>query len=71
MCGILGSISNNKFDFNNGIKSMVHRGPDFSDTFNYKNITLCHSRLSIIDLDSKSNQPFTIGNHTIVFNGEI
>ena len=71
MCGILGSVSHNKFDYNNGIKSMEHRGPDFSDSFNYKNLTLSHSRLSIIDLDSKSNQPFTIGNHTIVFNGEI
>lgn len=71
MCGILGSVSHNKFDYNNGIKSMEHRGPDYSDTFNYKNLTLSHSRLSIIDLDSKSNQPFTMGNHTIVFNGEI
>ena len=71
MCGVLGSVSHNKFDYNNGIKSMEHRGPDFNGTFNYKNLTLSHSRLSIIDLDSKSNQPFTIGNHTIVFNGEI
>ena len=28
-------------------------------------------RLSIIDLDSRSNQPFTIGSQTIVYNGEI
>ena len=71
MCGVLGSISVNNLDYDKGIKSMEHRGPDFNDTFNYKNLTLSHSRLSIIDLDSKSNQPFTIGNHTIVFNGEI
>lgn len=71
MCGILGSISDNKFDYVKGIKSMQHRGPDFNDTFSYDNLILSHSRLSIIDLDSKSNQPFSIGYHTIVFNGEI
>ena len=71
MCGVLGSISAKFLDYEKGIKSMEHRGPDFNDTFNYKNLILSHSRLSIIDLDSKSNQPFTIGNHTIVFNGEI
>ena len=32
---------------------------------------LLHSRLSIIDLDPRSNQPFTIGSTTIVYNGEI
>ena len=71
MCGVLGSISINNLDYEKGIKSMEHRGPNFNDTFYYKNLTLSHSRLSIIDLDSKSNQPFTIGNHTLVFNGEI
>jgi asparagine synthetase B (glutamine-hydrolysing) len=35
MCGVLGSVSHNKFNFNNGIKLMEHRGPDFSDNFNY------------------------------------
>lgn len=71
MCGVLGSISHNKFDYDKGIKSMGHRGPDFNDTFNYKNLSLSHSRLSIIDLQPESNQPFTIGENTIIFNGEI
>ena len=35
------------------------------------NIILLHSRLSIIDIDDRSNQPFTIGDATIIFNGEI
>ncbi|HLD26193.1 MAG TPA: asparagine synthase (glutamine-hydrolyzing), partial [Candidatus Andersenbacteria bacterium] len=35
------------------------------------NIDLLHARLSIIDLDPRSNQPFTIGPATLVFNGEI
>jgi len=71
MCGILGSISHNPLDYENGIMSMEHRGPDFNDTFNYKNLNLSHSRLSIIDLQTESNQPFTIGENTLVFNGEI
>ena len=32
---------------------------------------MLHSRLSIIDLDARSNQPFTVGRATIVYNGEI
>ena len=71
MCGILGSISNNILNHSKGIKSMNHRGPDFSDSIHYDNLILSHSRLSIIDLDMKSNQPLTIGDYTIVFNGEI
>lgn len=71
MCGILGSISNNILNHSKGIKSMNHRGPDFSDSIHYDSLILSHSRLSIIDLDMKSNQPLTIGDYTIVFNGEI
>lgn len=71
MCGILGTISNNILNHSKGIKSMNHRGPDFSDSIHYDNLILSHSRLSIIDLDMKSNQPLTIGDYTIVFNGEI
>ena len=45
---------------------------------NYLNLTLriikslfLHSRLSIIDLNKRSNQPFKIWNDVIIFNGEI
>ena len=71
MCGVLGSISNISLDYDKGIETIRHRGPDFNDKFKFKNLTLAHTRLSIIDLDSKSNQPFTIGTKTIIFNGEI
>ncbi len=56
---------------------MKNRGPDnqdfrlFRTSSKEKHVGLLHSRLSIIDLDSRSNQPFTIGAHTIAFNGEI
>ena len=56
---------------------MKNRGPDHQESKTFitqsenNNIGLLHSRLSIIDLDSRSNQPFTIGSQSIVYNGEI
>ena len=55
---------------------MKNRGPDnyglFSENIgNDKCIKLLHSRLSIIDLTSKANQPLTSDGSTLIFNGEI
>ena len=54
---------------------MKRRGPDHNNYSSIKyhdtNIYLLHSRLSILDLDQRSNQPYTIGDYTVVFNGEI
>jgi len=54
---------------------MENRGPDHQDHTmikqNGRHVYLLHSRLSIIDLDARSHQPFTIGDATIVYNGEI
>ena len=78
MCGILGYISSTKISqekFNDTLKLIVHRGPDnlssIFETTQNKEIALGHTRLSIIDLSEKSNQPLTIGEYTIIFNGEI
>ena len=79
MCGIAGIINFDQSKINpelaNGIKkSLEHRGPDFSkvDYIN-ENIALIHTRLSIIDLDQRSNQPMYSKDkrYSIVFNGEI
>ena len=79
MCGIAGIINFDQSKINpelaNGIKkSLEHRGPDFSkvDYIN-ENVALIHTRLSIIDLDQRSNQPMYSKDkrYTIVFNGEI
>ena len=35
------------------------------------NLVLIHTRLSIIDLDKRSNQPMRVGNGDLIFNGEI
>lgn len=51
--------------------SIAHRGPDARATWQDNDIGLVHQRLSIIDLSEAGTQPMTIGDYTIVFNGEI
>ena len=78
MCGIAGYIGKKilpEVNINNCISSMSLRGPDANSfrRFSYgeTNYCLLHSRLSIIDLDQRSNQPFSFENFHIIFNGEI
>lgn len=75
MCGIFAAFNiNSETDINflkkiNDIAS--HRGPDNSNIFVKDNCFLGHRRLSIIDLDDRSNQPFKFKNRVIIYNGEI
>src|SRR2546423_3278963 len=73
MCGLAGFInfSNNEALAIEAGHKQYHRGPDAQSIWNNENITLSHQRLSIIDLDSRSNQPFVKNGLVIVFNGEI
>ena len=78
MCGINGVYNHQSFkDVEIKIKLMnsltKHRGPDFSNTYLDSTVCLGHNRLAIIDLDSKSNQPFVSadGNLVLSYNGEI
>ena len=79
MCGIAGYIGKNQIDrkkIDILSRSMKNRGPDNFSYFHKvcndnSNIYLFHSRLSIIDLEERSNQPFKIGNFVLIFNGEI
>ena len=68
MCGIIGGYGN---QIEKGIKALLHRGPDAQGIVKVGQITLGHTRLAILDLDSRSNQPFTYGQVALVFNGEI
>lgn len=68
MCGIVGGW---KDDIAPGIDSLLHRGPDANSVLRLGKLTLGHTRLAIIDLDERSNQPFSYGDTVIVFNGEI
>ncbi len=72
MCGILGG-NNNEWNYEKGIQSIYHRGPDAQRLEKFKDITLAFTRLSIIDLSDNGMQPMTSqdSNVTIVYNGEI
>ena len=73
MCGIFaaigGEISPKKF--RDALDIMDHRGPDFTGEFYNDFVYLGHKRLSILDLNPRSNQPFTIDSYKMIFNGEI
>ena len=78
MCGIAGFIGNyavQKDHIESCLCALDHRGPDASGhtsfVANKKNITLLHTRLAILDLDERSNQPFKYKDSIVVFNGEI
>jgi len=48
-----------------------HRGPNNFGHYADEYVSLGHRRLSIIDLDKRSNQPFVKDNLVIVHNGEV
>ena len=79
MCGIAGYIDKSgkyrpeKKLVKKMTDVMIHRGPDAEGQWIDEHIALGHRRLSIIDLDAKSNQPLIShdGKYVITFNGEI
>ena len=80
MCGIAGYFCKDQAKddrIKRTLKLMRNRGPDnqdfrlFHTVGKERHVGLLHARLSIIDLEPRSNQPYTIGNQTIIFNGEI
>ncbi len=77
MCGIAGILSFNtspeREDLQRMTDAVSHRGPDAEGYYINNHVALGHRRLSIIDLDSRSNQPFFSNDkrYVIVFNGEI
>lgn len=72
MCGILGG-NNLQWDYDNGIRTMLHRGPDGIRVSKYANFALAFARLSIMDLSNRAMQPMSSEDNLvhIVFNGEI
>ncbi len=78
MCGIAGYIGKESLGtdrINACLNTMERRGPDsqrfVQAEFGGNHSSLLHTRLSIIDLDSRSHQPYTYDGCTLVFNGEI
>lgn len=78
MCGIAGSFGRVAPDEANIAKClwlMRNRGPDASGwqrlSCRGEHVTLLSTRLAIIDLDPRSDQPFVAEGTTLVFNGEV
>jgi asparagine synthase (glutamine-hydrolysing) len=78
MCGILGYISNKSIEkqqFQEASHAIRHRGTNAEGFYYNSNNTIAfaHQRLSIIDLSTGANQPFTsaCGRYIIIYNGEL
>lgn len=79
MCGIAGHVGSARLDperLARCLALMEHRGPDGHAVFEHelapgRRAYLLHSRLRIIDLDPRSNQPYRIGDHVLTYNGEL
>lgn len=79
MCGIAGIyfLKNTGVPDSSKIKKVTealkHRGPDYQSYHSFKNCTLFHARLSILDLSANSHQPFLDSKQEkgLIFNGEL
>ena len=84
MCGFFQVVQKNspinKNRFSEALNSMKHRGPDDRGEY-FETLSLSseekiylgfgHQRLSILDLDKRSSQPFILENNVLLYNGEI
>jgi asparagine synthase (glutamine-hydrolysing) len=73
MCGICGFTFDDKELLKRMINTLSHRGPDDRGHFVDGEISLGHTRLSIIDLSGRGRQPMSNedGGLWITYNGEI
>lgn len=79
MCGIAGYFGDQQIDegrIQTCLGLMRQRGPDDAAHRHWINNAgqhayLLHTRLNIIDLNERANQPFNIGSKWIAFNGEL
>ena len=71
MCGIYGITEDNRKLIYDYIQLCKHRGPNGSDIWNNKFITLGHNLLAITDDPTSSRQPWiTPAGNILVYNGE-
>lgn len=79
MCGIFGMVYRDGQtipdlrQLNATLDLLRHRGPDSSGVYREAGLGLAHTRLSLVDLSDRSQQPFwdTEGRYCLVYNGEI
>ena len=75
MCGLAGGLdlTINQDSIDSCINALKSRGPNNFGYINNSQVTLIHTRLSILDLSDKGSQPMTDKETgvTIIYNGEI
>jgi asparagine synthase (glutamine-hydrolysing) len=78
MCGFAGYIGKKALPrelIDATLHRMRNRGPDTQDSQTFTeplgSVALLSARLAILDLDPRSSMPFSIGDYTIAYNGEI
>lgn len=79
MCGIAGFVGTQVIPDESVqacLKRMGRRGPDATGVRRFttrsgRQVLLMHSRLAIIDLDPRANQPINVGPRWMIFNGEL
>ncbi len=79
MCGIAGYIGSRSLPDSAAelcLRLMRRRGPDGNGVYRHATpsggrVLLLHSRLSIIDLHVRANQPFRQGSQVLTYNGEV
>lgn len=72
MCGIYATnFVNDESEVKSRLEQIKFRGPDDTGIKTIDEVTFGHLRLSIVDLENRSNQPMLFAQLMIVFNGEI
>lgn len=73
MCGIFITTNISSFDRSMSLlREQSHRGPDHIEMqFVDERLFIGHNRLSIIDLEERSNQPMQYRGNSITYNGEV
>lgn len=74
LCGVCGPGARSSFaGIERATELLACRGPDATGIWQSPSAVLGHTRLSIIDLDERSNQPFfdPTGRFALVYNGEV
>jgi asparagine synthase (glutamine-hydrolysing) len=79
MCGIFGVLWHDTEDIPDATRLkqtarlLHHRGPDDFGIYSEPGVGLVHTRLALLDLNPRSNQPFwdKTGRYALVYNGEI
>lgn len=73
MCGVIAGIGGTETRgiVEKALPSIRHRGPDAEGVKKVGSVVLGHTRLAILDLDHRSDQPFALGKIVLSFNGEI